>query len=125
MRRQLRLQSHLPPYDLEQVSRVEEKLKKKSNRHHCIPQALQSTTHLNCPPLTTVSLAGIKRKMPPKMRLNSKQAHAARKESAKTKLHNGQKFKKATQLCAEEARKPKEQRKSVEQIVRESTKKKI
>lgn len=53
------------------------------------------------------------------MRLNSKQAHAARKESAKTKLHHEANFKKATQLCAEEAKKPKKQRKSAKKIVRE------
>jgi oligoendopeptidase F len=53
------------------------------------------------------------------MRLNSKQAHVARKESAKTKSDYSQHFKKATQLCAEEAKKPKKKRKSAEKIVTE------
>jgi hypothetical protein len=57
--------------------------------------------------------------MPAKMRLNSKQAHATRKESAVTKLHYNNNFKKATQRCAEEAKKPKIQPKSAEKIVRE------
>jgi hypothetical protein len=56
---------------------------------------------------------------PPKMRLNSKQAHVARKESAEMKLNYSQHIKKATQLCAKEAKKPKKQRKSAEKIVRE------
>jgi hypothetical protein len=104
----------------QQVPRVEEKLKNESQPPPLYrPQAHQSTMPLNRAPLTTVSVAGVKRKMPPKMRLNSKQAHAARKESAETKLEDSQHFKKVTQLCAEEAKKLKKKRKSAEKIVRE------
>jgi hypothetical protein len=111
-----------------QVRRMAEKLKseKKKPPINSSTQALQSTTtSLNRPPLTTVSVAGVKRKMATKMRLNSKQAHASRKENAKTRAHYTQSFKKATLLCKEEEKKPKKQRKSAERIVREINEKEM
>jgi hypothetical protein len=100
---------------------MEEKLKNEIKLTPLYPphQALRSTTPLNHPPLTILSVTGVKRKMPPKMRLNSKQAHVTRKESVMMKLHYNDHFKKATQFCTEEAKKPKKQRKSAEKIVRE------
>ena len=106
-----------------QVRRMAEKLKnQKKKRPINSAQALQSATPLNRPPFTTVSVACVKRKltnMATKMRLNSKHAHAGRKESAETRAHYTQSFKNATLLCAEEEKKPKKQRKSAETIVRE------
>jgi hypothetical protein len=107
----------------QQVRRMAEKLKDEKKKPPInSAQALQSATTLNRPPLATVSVAGVKRKitkMATKMRLNSMQAHASRKESAETKAHYTQSFKKATLLCAEEEKKPKKQRKSAETIVLE------